>query len=740
MKRKKIAITIVFILLSIVILPVVDATDLATNELLQMNGKTITKTTTLSQVNSMFGNPKIETENAFGGISCSYYDDNYSYYLYIETNSSDKIVGYGAIGGNFIGKRYAQGDENDNYYWYLSGTAVYNNHTSEIYGIMEYNCDSTDTSTYWTNYQNNSSKYLYELQKHSAIASRVVAVMNGDAFTQTYADEDIFYMNEQLKYNGSNFYEYANNSGKTKQISFIKTGIKDYYADLPNPIYFGSTTRKYIKASNYKYILYDLEMTDYTSSTKIGTERIIYIDPSFIEEKQKVELTDEEKTKLEAAKAEYAKYTEHGQQITNLYEEKPNYTSLPLSAGKYSTVALQAMTDYLNVARAGLGIGTLKLNEEIADCAQHKATLVYYMNSQNMSTGHFPTQPDGVSDEFYNKAQSYMNENLYSGTIQTSITLALNDGYGDPVTCGHRYNLIDPGYTEWGIGSVGSGISWGWQGCHKFSGYADYSNELVAWPSNGITPIDMIGNGIGNWTAKFYKNYTTSSDTTVTVKCLNSGKTYEITKTSSADGKFLSVPNSKMVTFRDDNITYENGDVFEITLHNMKDSDGNTTDYTYRSVFYQFYNSSNVEVTDISLNKNSVTLSMGGSQRVLAKVVPDDASLKLMTFKSEDESIAKVRQDGTITGVKEGKTTIKVDCQDVTKTITVNVTKYLIGDINGDGIVNGNDVNYGMRGIVNKIALTDLEKEIGDVNGDGIFNGNDINMMMRFIVGKIEEF
>jgi uncharacterized protein YjdB len=121
-------------------------------------------------------------------------------------------------------------------------------------------------------------------------------------------------------------------------------------------------------------------------------------------------------------------------------------------------------------------------------------------------------------------------------------------------------------------------------------------------------------------------------------------------------------------------------------------------------------------------------------------VVPDDASLKLMTFKSEDESIAKVRQDGTITGVKEGKTTIKVDCQDVTKTITVNVTKYLIGDINGDGIVNGNDVNYGMRGIVNKIALTDLEKEIGDVNGDGIFNGNDINMMMRFIVGKIEEF
>ena len=63
----------------------------------------------------------------------------------------------------------------------------------------------------------------------------------------------------------------------------------------------------------------------------------------------------------------------------------------------------------------------------------------------------------------------------------------------------------------------------------------------------------------------------------------------------------------------------------------------------------------------------------------------------------------------------------------------------LKGDINNDGIVNVNDVNYGMRGIVGKVTLTDLEEQIGDVNEDGIFNVNDINMIMRFIVGKINE-
>ena len=58
----------------------------------------------------------------------------------------------------------------------------------------------------------------------------------------------------------------------------------------------------------------------------------------------------------------------------------------------------------------------------------------------------------------------------------------------------------------------------------------------------------------------------------------------------------------------------------------------------------------------------------------------------------------------------------------------------LKGDINQDGIVNVNDVNYGMRGIVGKV---ELEGQIGDVNGDWIFKVNDINMIMKFIVGKI---
>ena len=118
------------------------------------------------------------------------------------------------------------------------------------------------------------------------------------------------------------------------------------------------------------------------------------------------EQSELEKEHIEAANEFYSKNGSH-------FEIEPKYESLPLTAGKWNNMALQGSTDYINMARVGMGLTPLKLNEEMSDCAQHKAALVTYMNSNGMSAGHFPAQPEGVSDEFYNKAQSYMNENLY---------------------------------------------------------------------------------------------------------------------------------------------------------------------------------------------------------------------------------------------------------------------------------------------------------------------------------------
>ena len=734
--RKSISILlIIFIALNILTNFSYATTTLKDNELLIMKGRTILKNATIEQVNNMFGNPKIETISAFGGKAYSYYDDNYSYYLFLETDENGVIKSYGAIGGNFKGKRYGQGDTGSSTYWFLSGEALYDYFgDKKVYGIMEYNCTYSDEEKYWTNYEKQSGDYLYALQPHCIAVSKALAVRNGDSFKQTYATEDIFYINEQLKYNGMSLVDYAENMGIETQIRSTGRSYGNlFYEYLPNPISYGSSTEKRTYESNYKYIIYDVQMTDFESRKhNYGS---FFVDPSFLENRKTVELTADEKQKLSSAVAKYNEYLKNLEVTNNgeLMEIKPQVDKLPLTAGKYKTQVLQTITDWLNVARLGIGMGALELDTDIADCAQHKAALVYYMNQHGMDGGHYPKQPEGVDDEFFKKAQTYMNENLYTGTIQTSISYALNDGYGDPVGCGHRYNLIDPYYTRWGLGTVGEGLSIQQQSAHKFAGYTEYDGELVAWPSNGILPLELVYIGIGNWTAQFYKNYEITDKTTVTVKCLNTDKVYNITATDSNNGKLLVKTGDSLITFRDDSITYQDGDVFEITLHNVKNSTGNLVEYKYRSVFKQFSNSAINPVTDVSLDKASVRLSIGQSQRVLAKVIPDEAKDKLMTFTSSNKGVAEVRQDGTITGVSKGKTTIILKCGSITKTINVEVTDAIQGDVDGDGFVTISDCLAILRHVKEVELLTGEKLERAKIDDNNMVTISDYTALLRHV-------
>ena len=743
---KKISIVLILVIVLSTITPVADA--LTDNQLFILNGHAISKTATVNEVNSVFGNPKITTESAFGGYAYSYYDDNLSWYLSIETNEAGKIVAYGCVYGNFVGKRYSYGDKHLNTYGYMTGTGIYDSYNNDkVYGIYDYNCTTEDVKTYWNNYRNNSSFYLYNLQKHTTIVSKIIAKKNGDPFEHEAISEDIFYMNEQLKYNNSDLYEWAANNGKDKSINEIHWFRTDFYADLPNPVKYAEQTANYTYGSNYKYVLYDLEITNYDSSPVTCIQKMMYIDPTFLDERKEVELTSDEKERLNATIAmnnEYVKYVNAYNSNPNrvYFTEQPNWTTTPLTAGKIDTTLLNGVTAWLNVARVGLGMHTLTLDPTIADYAQHKAVMVYYASNNHLDSGHEMEKPEGVTQDFYNKAQSCMNENLFTGDIQTSISFALNDGYGDPISCGHRYNLLYPGYTSWGTGSAGEGISFTKQSCHKFSGWTDFDNELVAWPSNGIFPMNIAYVGIGNWTAQFYKNYTVSKDTTVTIKCLNTGKTYEINNTNKNEtGKLLETTGNTLLTFRDDNIIYEDGDVFEITLHNVtKTSTNQKTDYTYRSVFQQFSTKERIDTTGIQLNKSTYTVAIGQQQRILAKTVPEDSTNKLMKFSSSDEGTVKVRQDGTVTGLKKGSAIITIKCGDITKQVTVNVTDVLLGDVNFDGKVNTDDARLVLLNYVEKEHFTDAQKTAGDVTGDGKVNTDDARQILLYYVEKIEHF
>lgn len=81
----------------------------------------------------------------------------------------------------------------------------------------------------------------------------------------------------------------------------------------------------------------------------------------------------------------------------------------------------------------------------------------------------------------------------------------------------------------------------------------------------------------------------------------------------------------------------------------------------------------NVDVTGVSLNKTSTTLTVGKTVTLTATVAPDDATDKSVTWSSSNTAVATVA-DGVVTAVAAGTATITVTTTDGSKTATCEVT------------------------------------------------------------------
>ena len=79
------------------------------------------------------------------------------------------------------------------------------------------------------------------------------------------------------------------------------------------------------------------------------------------------------------------------------------------------------------------------------------------------------------------------------------------------------------------------------------------------------------------------------------------------------------------------------------------------------------------KVTDVSLNKTSLTLTEGGSETLAATITPNNATNQNVTWKSSNPSVATVDESGKVTAVAPGEATITVTTEDGSKTATCTV-------------------------------------------------------------------
>ena len=81
-------------------------------------------------------------------------------------------------------------------------------------------------------------------------------------------------------------------------------------------------------------------------------------------------------------------------------------------------------------------------------------------------------------------------------------------------------------------------------------------------------------------------------------------------------------------------------------------------------------------VKDIELSVSEMTIYTAKSQNITVKILPEDATVKTVTFTSGDKKIATVDKNGLVTGVAEGETVITVTADgntSVVKTVKVKV-------------------------------------------------------------------
>ncbi len=94
-------------------------------------------------------------------------------------------------------------------------------------------------------------------------------------------------------------------------------------------------------------------------------------------------------------------------------------------------------------------------------------------------------------------------------------------------------------------------------------------------------------------------------------------------------------------------------------------------------------------VRNISLNKTTLSLIAGNSEKLIPTITPSNATNQTILWSSSDESVAVVSANGTVKGVRAGTTTITAKTEDKNRvadcivTVTESVNEEVLGGGNG---------------------------------------------------------
>lgn len=345
------------------------------------------------------------------------------------------------------------------------------------------------------------------------------------------------------------------------------------------------------------------------------------------------------------------------------YEVEPSFTA-PYEAGSLNQSDIDDAAKTLKMVRylAGVPYENSDFIPEFNNIAQHGTVLLAASNQFS----HYPSQPEDMSDEFYETALKGCNEaNINAGRDNISkcvLGWIYDQGANNIERAGHRRWVLKPGNQDFGIGYAQGPSSTSYRG-YRANMYvfgnlfnsADF-DSYVAWPAAGDFPIQyMAGSSYIEttidcpWSINLGASYAapTKDDVTVKLTRKRDGKVWIFDKNTPnlgeeglSDNKLhLSVDDDgygmgKAIVFRPDLNSLGaifNGDEFSVELSGIQYTDGTEAVLSYYIRFF-----------DIEKERNNSTITI---ETTFKGEPMENATVKVgeQSVLTDEQGIAQIR-------------------------------------------------------------------------------------------------
>jgi len=366
-------------------------------------------------------------------------------------------------------------------------------------------------------------------------------------------------------------------------------------------------------------------------------------------------------------------------EVHAVYDEEPSAV-FPYAAGSLSEEAVLAALDEVNFIRYLAGLDPVQADGRLNDLAQHSAVLM----AANGSLSHSPRQPSDMEDAFYIKGETAASSsnlimlNWFEEDILTEAVrqFALDDGEGNRYVLGHRRWLLYPQmkYTGFGLAQDEEGRSYAAMYVMDASEeQAEY--DMICWPPAGAFPAEYMS-AQTPWSVSLNpeKYDLDKSALMITLTEQRTGARFifdTMEETASDENQYFVLGGGRMgdgpaYIFRPDLSEYDElmygysqNQIWSVMITGVFLKGGALADPIEYTV--EMASLTPIEPAAVEISEREITLKAGESISLSAEVIPDWADDLSIIWKSSDETVAAVGEDGEVLAKKAGKCTITAE-------------------------------------------------------------------------------